>query len=567
VALAGAAVALATALWLEALQGGGASGSAVAWPDFMSWLGAPFYTSDTLAASLGAWCILLGGLCLLGLGSGEHTARQLAAGTFLIALLYSLVYTSDLRAFAAQVLLVVPLTWAILPGGNGQVGLVIRQRIAQAAGALALLVAVLLMGRTTGGIYGLGDLSLSALTFWPLLLMVLFIVFWSGLAPLTGWSGLADVSVKAGQGTRGALVQGLVLGVPVLALVLRLEALITRQALAGSVPAEWTSFASALAWLGGATALVAAACTIVWASTARWSAALTAYAMGSAVWALGLDTPTGRYAAIVILLAYGLGRLTLDLSAGPYNWLSRLAAGTSMVGAPLTVGFIGIWLLASGLLESRHAALTIVLAGAAIMAACGAALQLGTGVPISQSFRIPHSTFRIRIIGIVALLLSTAIVIGGALPGLWLPQVEDVAAVAGGGARVVVSWIGPESGGMLMPLTLLAGAALVLAGLGWLLRSWAKSRTTDNSVLLPTAIARLQRLRQDLPAQQPLLSNPPPAIWWLSLAWLEGGIYGAGALLNRLTMRFGMLLARLEGRYYLPLALILTLLIILAASR
>jgi hypothetical protein len=563
VALVGAAAALATALWFEGLRGGGIAGSPVAWPDFMSWLGASFYTSDTLAASLGAWCILLGGLCLLAVGDGEQSTGKIAAAVSLITVLYSLVYTSDLRAFAAQVLLVLPLTWAVLWDPDGQAGLAVRQRTAQAAGALALLVAVLLIGRTTGGIYGLGDLSLSALTFWPLLLMFLFILFWLGLAPFTGWSGLANTRLGGARGTQGALVQGLVLGVPALVLVLRLEALITRQALAGSVPAEWTSFAVALAWLGGVTAIVAAASAIVWAGTARWSGALIAFAMGIALWAMALDTPTGRYASIAVLLAYGLGRLTLDLPAGQSGWLPRLAAGLSLVGAPLLAGFVGIWLLATGLVESRHAALALVIAGAAIMAACGAALHL----PNAESGMQNAESLRVRINGLIALILSAAIFMGGALPGLWLPLVEDAASIAGGAARIGISWIGIESGGMLLPLTLLAGAAVFVAGLGWLLRAWAKSRTTESSVLLPTAIARLQNLRQDGPAEQPLLSNPPPAIWWLSLAWLDSGIYGAGALLNRLAMRFGMLLARLEGRYYFSIALILTLLIILAVSR
>jgi hypothetical protein len=69
------------------------------------------------------------------------------------------------------------------------------------------------------------------------------------------------------------------------------------------------------------------------------------------------------------------------------------------------------------------------------------------------------------------------------------------------------------------------------------------------------------------PLAGPLLSNPPPAVWWLSLAWLEGGIYGTGALLARLGERLGGLMRRLEGRYVVPLALVLTLLAVLAVTR
>jgi hypothetical protein len=434
--------------------------------------------------------------------------------------------------------------------------LVVRQRITQALGALALLGAVLLIGRTTGGVYGLAEMSLAALTFWPLLLVALFVLFWLGLAPFTGWSAILELNTR---GTRGALLQGLVLGVPALVLILRLEALITSQAPAGSVPLDWTWFTSGLTWLGGITALAAGAGTIVWAGTTRWSAAVTALILGMSVWALGLDTPTGRYAAIALLLAFGLGRLTLDLSTGQYDWLSRMVAGLSMVGAPITAGFVGIWLLASALVETRHPSLVIALAGAAILAACGAALHLAT------VDRPPSAVNDFT--GLLALALGGVLVLAGALPGLWVPQVEAMAAIAGGGARIGTAWTGLVSDGIFAPLPLMAGGALLLGTLGWLVRLWAKSTTSGNSVLLPTAVARLQQARQDTLSLQPLLSNPPPAVWWVSLVWLESGIYGFGTLLGRLAMRLGILLARLEGRFYFPLALVLTLLILLAITR
>jgi formate hydrogenlyase subunit 3/multisubunit Na+/H+ antiporter MnhD subunit len=558
-AVVGTVVALAVALWLEGLQG---TGAAVAWPVFVSWLGTSFYRSDVLAASMGAWSILLGGLCLIKLGEGESASTRLAAGVGAIATLYSLVYTDDLRAFAVQILLLVLLTWIVLWENEGNVALFSRQRVAQTIGALSLLGAVLLVGRTTGGVYGLGNMSLSALTFWPLLLIVIFILSWLGLAPVIGWSGLLDGN--QGRGTQGTLLQGLVLGVPVVVLVLRLQTLITDQALVGSIPADWTWFSATLAWLGGITALSASASALVWAGTARWSASLTAYTLGVSVWALGLDTPTGRSAAITILLAFGLGRLTLDLSSGRYGWLSRVMAGLSLVGAPLTAGFVGIWLMSSALVESRQAALSILLAGAAILAACGAALHLGTDESSPSAHRRTKDE---RVLWVVAIGLSAALLLGGALPGLWLPQVEAIAAMAGGTPSVGTGWTGLVSDGVFAPLALLAGGAIVLGLLGWLARSWAKAGNTGNSVLLPTALARLQRAGQDTSASAPIFANPPPAVWWLSLVWLERGIFGAGSLAVRLAQRFGVLLARLEGRFYFPLALILTLLILLAITR
>jgi len=565
-ALVGVAAALVVALVFEGLQGGGTGGALVVWPDYLSRLGTSFYWSDTLAATLGAWCILIGGLCLLKLGEGTDTPRRIAAATLMVATLYSIVYTADLRAFAAQLLLLVLLTWALLwdegeTTESGSTALVVRRRAAQITCALSLLVSVLLIGRTTGGVYTFEEMSLSALTFWPLLLIIIFIVFWTGLVPFTGWSGL--VQDNTGDDTRGTLVQGLVLAIPVIVLVLRLQALITYLGIAGSVPTDWRGFTVSMVWLGGITTLTAAASTVVWAGTTRWSAALTAYLLGSAIWALGLDTPTGRYAAIAIVLAYAAGRLVLDLSTGQYDWLSRLAAGLSLVGAPLTAGFVGLWLLASGLVESRHASLAIVVAGAAIVAACGAALHLGA----PTKYQAPGTRYKAALGYFVLGTSCLALVVGGALPGLWLPQVEAMAGIAGGSARLETSWMGLMSTSIFLPLTLLAGAALVLAAFAWLLRLWIKSRTAGNSVLLPTAVARLQKLSQGAVVPQSILSNPPPVVWWLSLVWLESGIYGSGSLLSRISTRLGSLLARLEGRYYFPLALILTLLIILAITR
>jgi formate hydrogenlyase subunit 3/multisubunit Na+/H+ antiporter MnhD subunit len=569
IAVAGTGIALAIALEQEWLQG---TGAMIAWPDFMGGLGPSFYRSDTLATGLGAWCILLGGLCLLKLDAGETIPWRYSAAVMSIATLYSLVYTVDLRVFAVQVLLLMLLTWAVLWGVAQNLALVARQRAVQMLGALALLGAVLLMGRTTGGVYSLGEMSLSALTLWPLLLIGLFVLLWLGLAPFTGWSSLVDGSQT--RGTRGALLQGLLVGVPSIVLLLRLEALITAQAPAGSVPVDWTWFTGGLIWFGGITALAASASSIVWAGSARWSAALTAYTMGIAIWALGLDTPTGRYAAVALVLSYGLGRLVLDLSSGQYGWLSRMLTGLSLVGAPITAGFVGLWLLASGLVESRHPSLVIVLVGAAILAACGAALHLGTDQrrwTMDDSSRPKghpaHRWTNDRLSSLLALALAAVLLLGGALPGVWVPQVEAMAAIAGGGSLIGTDWTGLLSGGILAPLPLLAGGTLLLGTLGWVVRLWVKSGTSGNSVLLPTAVARLQRAKQDAPVLQPLLSNPPPAVWWLSLLWLESGIYGSVSLVNRMAMRLGTLLARLEGRYYFPLAVIMTLLILLAITR
>ena len=170
----------------------------------------------------------------------------------------------------------------------------------------------------------------------------------------------------------------------------------------------------------------------------------------------------------------------------------------------------------------------------------------------------------------MGLVLVGALLLGGAAPGLWLPQVEAATSVAGLGVAPEANWTGLSSGGLYVPLGLLAIGALFLIGIRWALRLPARSSAAATSVLRPTAIVRLERTREShLPESLsgPLLSNPPPAVWWLSLAWLEAGIYGTGGLLARLGERLGGLLHRLEGRYFVPLAVVLTLLAVLAVTR
>ena len=263
--------------------------------------------SDAMATGLGAWCLLLGALWLLA-STGGATADGVwarAAQVLVIATLYSLTHTWDLLFFGAQVVWLVPLVW--LAGNAKGTPRTYSSVFGLGAGALCLVGALLLIGRATGGQYSLGELSLSALTQWPLALVAIGAALWLGLAPFTGWSAQGHGRAATG------ILQTLVVGMPMVMLVLRLQQLVTVQGLAGSVPEGWAGFTAALAWAGAITALVAGAGTLVHAGTARRSGALTAFVSGLVAWGLGLDTPAGRFAALAILAAYGLGRVTLEL--------------------------------------------------------------------------------------------------------------------------------------------------------------------------------------------------------------------------------------------------------------
>jgi hypothetical protein len=573
-ALASLAGALGSTLVLEGFGAG--SGGEVVGIEIAGWLGAPIFAADPLSTGLGAWALGIGlpALLKIGHGHGEQNAPlRLAAGVGLVATLYSLAFTIDLRAFAGQVLLLALLIWALSGGIKPE--WYARQRVSLAVGTVLLLGAVLLVGRTTGGEYRLDELSLSALTLWPLALIVGWALLWLGLTPFTGWSALTGEH-------DGALVHAVALGVPPITLLLRLQGLITEGALTGSTPAEWAGAMSTLAILGALTAIAAGAGTLMWAGTPRWRSALTAHWMGLVAWALGLDSPNGRWAALALFAAYGVGALALQLanrapgqpqpSGG--SWVTRAVAGLSLAGAPLSAGFVGLWLLATALLETRGPALAVVVLGAAILSACGTALHIAWRADAGQESAPPPSpSNRYRfLLDLAGWALAGILIAGGILPGVWLPYVESVADVAGAGQALDLPWPGIVRGELMIPLTMLGAGMILLAFTGWLLRASATSRVAEAGALLPTALDRLQRgpARRTQTGSgdgEALRPAPPAFVWWLSLAWLEGGVFEAGTLLARLGAGAGRLTARLEGRYFLPLAALLALLTLLAITR
>jgi hypothetical protein len=319
---------------------------------------------------------------------------------------------------------------------------------------------------------------------------------------------------------------------------------------------------------------------------------ISAFAWGLAVWALGLDSPPGRTAALAILLAFGAARVTLHLASGlrPAP-LPALIAGFSIAAAPLTAGFIGVWLLGSTLAREGRPSLVVALAGASLLAACGTALHfarlqvtgrwvLGSrsmddGQPTAfkrsnvQTFNVQRST---------ALLGAAALILGGIFPGLWLLFPASMAGVAGGATASGLPEEITGAGGWLGLPALLGLAAIALSGLGWLLSWRAKSGAATGGVLLPTALSRVQAARQypTGPESEPIenselgIQNSAPVplpVWLLSLEWLETRLWGFGGLLARLGTRAGLGLGRLEGRYYVPLVVVLTLIALLAATR
>lgn len=566
-AVLGTLIALAVSVALQGLSG---LGSRVEWPTLLSGFGTSPFRSDALSAGLGAWCLLLGAFCLLKTGSGGNIPLQLTTAMLTLAILYGLVHTANLLVFAALVFLLALLAWGFYLVSGEQDARTDRSTLALGCGALFLLGSSLLIGRTTGGEYGLDAVSLSTLTVWPLVLFAAFAVAWLGAIPLTGWSALVP------SGGYGTALHSLLLGVPVLTLIVRLQSLVTTQAVGATVPASWEAFMLALGWLGGVTGVIAAAGMVVWAGKSRWPALQATFWLGLTLWALGLDTPLARYAALVMLLAYGAGRVALELlpRGDPSRAVRflRIFANASLAGMPLTPGFLGVWLLGQAIIQDARPSLALVLVGAVLLAACGTALQnyKQAGSP-DELFIITKREQTEPYARWAGILFASGLLSTTLLTPLWSPYVEGAAAVAGGTPRLNGSWVGLSLDGGVLPLALLASGAALLVGLGRLLAGAARSGNGISGALLPPALERLSRLaatdKQSSADMSALLENSPAPVWWLSLAWLDRGVYGFGSLLRRLTSRFGGLLGRLEGRYYLPLALILTLAALLAVTR
>ena len=560
-AVIGTLIALAVSLALQGLSG---SGGRVEWPTMLSGLGASLFRSDVLSVGLGAWCLLLGALCLLKTGNGGNKPLQLTTAMLTLAVLYGLVHTVNLLVFTALVFLLVLLVWGFYLVSGEQDARTDRSTLALGLGALFLLSASLLIGRTTGGEYDLNAISLSTLTVWPLVLLTAFVVAWLGIIPLTGWSALVP------SGGYGTMVHSLLLGVPVLTMVVRLQSVVTTQAVGATVPANWEAFMLALGWLGGVTSVVAAAGMIVWAGKSRWPPLQATFWLGLTLWALGFDTPLARHSALVMLLAYGGGRVALELlpRADPSRVVRflRIFADASLAGMPFTPGFMGVWLLGQAIVEDARPSLAILLIGMILLAACGTALQ---NYKEAGSPDIEQEKTLIYIRG-AGILFASGLLLATLLTPLWSPYVEGVAAVAGGTPQMDDSWIGLSLDGGVLPLAPLVVGVVLLFGLGWLIAGRARLGSGISGALLPTALERLSKsgtAKQRSVDMSALLENSPTPVWWLSLVWLDRGVFGFGSLLRRMTARFGGLLSRLEGRFYLPLALILTLAALLAVTR
>jgi multicomponent Na+:H+ antiporter subunit D len=224
------------------------------------------------------------------------------------------------------------------------------------AGAALMVLGLGLVMRAIGGAdvaaaasVQIGAPNMAAIGY---VLVLLPLALFAGVAPLHGWAGAAfgraDGFVAMTMGGVG---------------VIGAAAVLTRlSAYVAAAPAIAEGVDAALVALGGASVLIGAVQAVGAVNLGRLVAYAGATQAGCILLALALGSPAGFAAALIQLFAWAAGALALLIGAaaarsfdfGALDGLARrapiasaaiTAGALSLMGAPLTIGFLGRWRL------------------------------------------------------------------------------------------------------------------------------------------------------------------------------------------------------------------------------
>jgi formate hydrogenlyase subunit 3/multisubunit Na+/H+ antiporter MnhD subunit len=230
-----------------------------------------------------------------------------------------------------------------------------RMLAAGGVGAAFLLLAVGLIGRAAGSweLAMLGHARIAApfLASAGVAWAVAALAIKAGVAPLHLWTGAA----YGRGGAMGVLVLGAIGTIGALAAVMRLAGhALTAPAIGGAV-------AAGLATLGVASVLIGSLQAIGARTLPRLAAYAAAAQAGCILLSLALGSQAGYAAALVQLLALGAAALALLAGAAaaggaptlaaldglgrraPLAGVALTAGALGLMGAPLTIGFLGRW--------------------------------------------------------------------------------------------------------------------------------------------------------------------------------------------------------------------------------
>lgn len=232
----------------------------------------------------------------------------------------------------------------------------LRMLISGGVGAALMLFGLAMIARAVGSLdleaMPLAQLTMPSLAGAGAVLVVLALALKAGVAPLHAWAGAA-----LGRAGGAAL-----LGVGALGVVGALALMARFTAYAITAPQIGAGLSAVLGVLGAASVVIGSAQAIGAQNLPRLTSYAAAAQAGCLLLSIALGSPAGFAAALVQLFALAAGTLALygGAAAGRVQTLSMLdgfaqraplasaaitAGALSLMGAPLTLGFLGRWAL------------------------------------------------------------------------------------------------------------------------------------------------------------------------------------------------------------------------------
>lgn len=268
-------------------------------------------------------------------------------------------------------------------------------------------------------------------------LLIAPLALYAGVAPLHAWAGAA-------YGRAGELA---VLSVGVVTAIGALSVLARLVGIAASDPIVSEGLSAALVVLGVASVVFGAIQAVGAANVRRMVAYAGATQAGCVLLALALGSPAGFAAALIQMVAWSAAALALLSGAGaargagldaldglirraPFASVAITAGALSLMGAPLTIGFLGRWRL----IEASVGAGWWWAMGAAITASLAAVFYGGRLIERIY-FRRANTTLDLdadawRFARIPALLAALLAIAMGVAPDVLLQAASRAAALA-----------------------------------------------------------------------------------------------------------------------------------------
>lgn len=327
---------------------------------------------------------------------------------------------------------------------RGRLNGALRMLVSGGFGAALMLVGVALVQRGAGAAtlddLAFADLPAPDLAGAGVALMLLSLAAKAGAAPLHFWAAAA----YGRAGRFGALALGALGATGALLALVRIGAhAVTAPDIAGGVSAMLGGFGAASIVIGSAQAIGAR-------SLQRLAAYGVAVQGGIVLLSAGLGTPAGLAAALVQAAAAAAASLALLSGAAvggvqaleqldglgrraPLAGLAIMAGALSLMGAPLTLGFLGRWRL----IEASVGAAWWWAAGVVILASLAGVFYCGRIVERLYFRRAVVAHFGERSLwraAFVPALLAAMAAIGVGLAPEWLLAAADAAAARSMGA-------------------------------------------------------------------------------------------------------------------------------------